>query len=607
MTPAVTPGLLRRSVAVLALAALVFAATSASAMAALQQTLATSYQTNGTVHSIVRSDGVVYIGGAFTSVRPAGSALGVNETARNHLAAFDAASGVLLPWNPNANLTVRTLAMGPGGGTVYAGGDFSLVGGKSRAHVAAISAAGAGAVLNWAPRANGGSVYAIATMGTRVFLGGEFNQIGNAHRKRLAAISTAGKLLPWASHNGPNHAVRALLITPNSSRIIVGGLFTLVGGTKSPHIAALSASTGAITPWASHPKYELLSFAATSSSLYAAGGGGGGHIPKYNLSNGKLVWTASPDGDAESVSIYHNLLLVGGHFRRVGAQVRNHVAALDLQSGKVDLTWAPSFNQVLGVWPVLGYGQDAYAGGDFTRVGLVDQQGLAHFQDSVSDTTAPTLSTLPNAHMTVGSTVGSSVPVSLAWRGHDNLSGICRYRVHQQINAGAVTGIVPARPTNTSVGRAIIPGTRVYHFSVQPTDCSDNTPGFIAGNTVRIVTFQNTNSAIKYSAGWNRLRSPGTSGGTINSTSKKNASAKLTFTGRQIAWVASKSALRGKARVYIDGKLVKTVDLHSKTLQRRRVVYTRGWATDGSHTIRIVNLATSGRPAIDIDSLLALR
>ena len=88
MTPAVTPGLLRRSVAVLALASLVFAATSASAMAALQQTLATSYQTNGTVHSIVRSDGVVYIGGAFTSVRPAGSALGVNETARNHLAAF---------------------------------------------------------------------------------------------------------------------------------------------------------------------------------------------------------------------------------------------------------------------------------------------------------------------------------------------------------------------------------------------------------------------------------------------------------------------------------------------------------------------------------------
>ena len=257
-----------------------------------------------------------------------------------------------------------------------------------------------------------------------------------------------------------------MLITPNSSRIIVGGLFTLVGGTKSPHIAALSASTGAITKWASHPKYELLSFAATSSSLYAAGGGGGGHIPKYNLSNGKLVWTASPDGDAESVSIYHNLLLVGGHFRKVGAQVRNHAAALDLQSGKVDLTWAPSFNQVLGVWPVLGYGQDAYAGGDFTRVGLVDQQGLAHFQDSVSDTTAPTLSTLPNAHMTVGSTVGSSVPVSLAWRGHDNLSGICRYRVHQQINAGAVTGIVPARPTNTSVGRAIIPGTRVYHFSV---------------------------------------------------------------------------------------------------------------------------------------------
>ena len=299
---------------------------------------------------------------------------------------------------------------------------------------------------------------------------------------------------------------------------------------------------------------------------------------------------------------------MGGHFNRLGAQERHHVAALNLQTGKVDLNWAPVFNQVLGVWPVLGYGQDAYVGGDFTRINnAVDQQGFAHFKDSVSDTTAPTLSTLPNAHMAVGGIVGSSVPVGLAWKGQDNLSGICRYRVHQQIGTGTVANVIPARPTNTSVARGIVPGTRVYHFSVQPTDCSDNTPGFIPGKTVRIVSFQNTNGSIKYSGSWNRLRSPGTSGGSITSTSKKNASAKLTFTGRQIAWVASKSALRGKAHVYIDGKLVKTVDLHSKTLVKRRIVFTRGWTVDGSHTIRIVNLATKGRPAIDIDSLLALR
>ena len=172
----------------------------------------------------------------------------------------------------------------------------------------------------------------------------------------------------------------------------------------------------------------------------------------------------------------------------------------------------------------------------------------------MSDTTAPTLSTLPNAHMVVGTIIGPTVPVTLAWKGRDNLSGICRYRVHQKINAGSVASMVPARPTNTTVARSITPGTKVYHYSVQPVDCSDNTPGYIAGKSARIVMHQNANGGIKYRGVWHKLRSPGTSGGTITSTSKKNSSAALTFTGRQVAWVASKSSLRGKARVYIDGK-----------------------------------------------------
>jgi hypothetical protein len=607
-TPVALTALLRRSFAVLAIAGLAFAATSATALAALQMSVEPgTYQTNGTVHAIVRSNGVVYIGGAFTSVRPAGSPLGTGEVTRNNLAAFSAATGALLPWNPSANRTVRTLAVGPGGGTVYAGGDFTGVGGKNRAHIAAMSAAAAGAVSSWAPRANGGGVFSIVTMGTRVFFGGEFNAIGNVHRKRLAAVSSTGKLLPWAAHNGPNQSVRALLISPNGSRIFVGGLFTLVGGKKSAHLAALSSSTGALLSWQSHPKYEILSLAATSSALYAGGGGGGGHLPKYNIANGRLNWTASPDGDVASVSIYHGLLLVGGHFNRLGSQVRHHAGALNLQTGKVDLNWAPDFNQILGVWPVLGYGQDAYVGGDFTKVQSLDQQGFAHFKDSVADTTAPTLSTLPNVHMVVGSTIGPTVPVTLAWKGHDNLSGICRYRVHQKINTGSVVSVVPARPTNTTVARSIAPGTKVYHYSVQPVDCSDNTPGYIFGKTARIVMHQNANGGIAYRGVWHKLRSPGTSGGTITSTSQKNASASLKFTGRQVAWVASKSALRGKARVWIDGKAIKTVDLHSKTLLRRRVVFTRGWTTNGNHTIRIVCLATKGRPAVDIDALLVLR
>src|SRR5262245_27402739 len=59
-----------------------------------------SWQTNGRVRTIVYSNGVAYLGGEFTEVSPPG---GGTPVARNHLAAFDEATGALLPWNPNAD------------------------------------------------------------------------------------------------------------------------------------------------------------------------------------------------------------------------------------------------------------------------------------------------------------------------------------------------------------------------------------------------------------------------------------------------------------------------------------------------------------------------
>jgi len=54
-----------------------------------------TYQANGRVYTITVANGTVYIGGAFTSVRPAGSS--GSSTTRNHAAAFDEATGALLP------------------------------------------------------------------------------------------------------------------------------------------------------------------------------------------------------------------------------------------------------------------------------------------------------------------------------------------------------------------------------------------------------------------------------------------------------------------------------------------------------------------------------
>ena len=110
---------------VVALAAVVVTA----AQAAVVSQPVGAWQTNGRVEQIVVSGDTAYLVGQFTSMRPYGDAAGTGEVTRNRAAAIDLSTGALLPWNPNANNTVQTLAVS--GSTVYLGGLFSTVGGKN--------------------------------------------------------------------------------------------------------------------------------------------------------------------------------------------------------------------------------------------------------------------------------------------------------------------------------------------------------------------------------------------------------------------------------------------------------------------------------------------
>ena len=62
------------------------------------------------------------------------------------------------------------------------------------------------------------------------------------------------------------------------------------------------------------------------------------------------------------------------------------------------------------------------------------------------------------------------------------------------------------------------------------------------------------------------------------------------------------AATRGKAKVYIDGKLVTTVDLKTAAFHPRRVVFAAS-VKNGSHTLVIKALGTRGRPTVAIDAI----
>jgi hypothetical protein len=93
----------------------------------------------------------------------------------------------------------------------------------------------------------------------------------------------------------------------------------------------------------------------------------------------------------------------------------------------------------------------------------------------------------------------------------------------------------------------------------------------------------------------------------VLATGSKNAWLTRTFTGRGVAWVAILGSARGKAQVWIDGTLATTVDLYRSSTHYRRVAFSRSWSTSGEHTIRIVVLATSGHPRVEVDALVVLK
>ena len=85
------------------------------------------------------------------------------------------------------------------------------------------------------------------------------------------------------------------------------------------------------------------------------------------------------------------------------------------------------------------------------------------------------------------------------------------------------------------------------------------------------------------------------SGGSYAVTHREGAAARITFDGTGIDWITVTGPDRGRARVYVDGELLRTVDLFAPG-RVFGVVRTVEGLADGTHVLRIV--ATGhGRPA----------
>src|SRR6185437_14416075 len=89
-------------------------------------------QINGVVWSQVIIGNTVYVGGNFSSARPAGSPAGTNEVARSNIMAYNLTTGELISsFAPRFNAQVLALAASPDGSRLYVGGAFTQYNGST--------------------------------------------------------------------------------------------------------------------------------------------------------------------------------------------------------------------------------------------------------------------------------------------------------------------------------------------------------------------------------------------------------------------------------------------------------------------------------------------
>ncbi len=372
-----------------------------------------TYQTNGIVWALAQANGLVFAGGSFTAVRPAGAAVGSDETPRANFAVFNAATGaptscVLhfeLPSNP-AQATVRSLNVSPDKKTLYVGGFFTAINGARAQHLAAIDIASCSVVNSFRPYPNG-TIRAIASSASTVYFGGSLRTMSGLTRNRAAAVSAVGTanpgaLLSWRPSFDDD--VFAMALKPGGGAVVAGGAFREVNGDETHSLAVLNPTSGSNVKTFPHGFFNLnpdgpveysrvKDIAVDATGFYTGNEGRFDGRVAINWSNYGERWRDKCYGATQAVEVYDGILYSGSHIHACLEEPvampdgpRQHLAAESVDS-PVLLPWMPNTNGGLGealgprdvVAAVGPQGDFLWVAGEFTQVNGKPQQGLTRF------------------------------------------------------------------------------------------------------------------------------------------------------------------------------------------------------------------------------------
>ncbi|HLA16552.1 MAG TPA: S8 family peptidase, partial [Candidatus Limnocylindrales bacterium] len=220
------------------------------------------------------------------------------------------------------------------------------------------------------------------------------------------------------------------------------------------------------------------------------------------------------------------------------------------------------------------------------------------FRVEVED--VPPIAKPPTVSLKKGGVVSRTVeaPVSVSWpAATDVVSAIAGYELSATAN-GTPTGTWELPPSTTAVTRYHAPGAAVaYAISATDTAGNESDPAWSTPAVVR-VTEDTSASVARSSRHWKTLVYKYATNQHVTYATAQGAWMRFTIAAgaRQVALVGAKGPTRGKAKIYIDGIYVATIDQWASTGASRVVQFTRNVSPATTHSMTVKVIGTAGRP-----------
>jgi PKD repeat protein len=406
---------------------------------------------DGSVQSIVQIGNTMVMGGDFTQVEEAGS---TTVLSRPNILAFNATTGALsTTFLPQIDGMVEVLLPSADGKSVYVGGDFHTVNGKSTKSLTELSLSDGSTVTAFKTPSNNGKVKDLRLAGGNLWVAGSFTIMGGVAQTGLTTLNPiTGAPTPYmrlqvaGTWNGGTTTVAKIDVTPDGSRLVAIGNFITVGGVSRAQVFMLdlTGATAQLANWqtnfyTSHCSNSFDSYlrdldispdgsfmVISTTGAYGGSTSACDETSRWNFSatgSGLTpAWTDYTGGDTTyAVAITGTAVYTGGHARwqnnpsagdspGPGAVSRPGIAALDPVNG-LPFSWNPTRERGVGVFDLLATDQGLWVGSDTDQIGNFVYHGKVAFLPLAGGEVVPPTSTgvLPGNVYLAGSTNGDAV------------------------------------------------------------------------------------------------------------------------------------------------------------------------------------------------------